>query len=362
MKQKIVFTVSVILSFFIGCAGMYLLISNRPLTTETVERVLKEYKVEETVITEAIDRVYDAVVVVESYRNNRKIGTGTGFIYKKDDINGYIITNAHVIGEAETVEIIFSNNKTETATLLGSDIYADIAVLSIPVREDLTTITIGNSEKTLLGSTVFTVGAPMGSDYSGTVTRGILSGKDRIVTVKLAAHGNIDWMMRVLQTDAAINPGNSGGPLLNLAGEVIGINSLKLVERQVEGMGFAIPIEEAMKYVEQLEKGETISRPMLGVKLVDLNESYTLFINGIIVDEEVESGVVVVSVLDDTPAMDAGLQKGDVILQIGNKKVGNRAELRYQLFQHNVGDEIEIAVYRDKRVRKFEIVLADSDI
>jgi serine protease Do len=361
MKRKLIYIIGVILSFFLGCGGMYYFISMNPLKTETIQKVMNEYKIEETSITDAIDKVYDGVVVVESYNNNTQIGSGTGFVYKVDDKYGYIMTNSHVVGEGNKMKVIFTDKKSETATLLGKDAYADIAVIRVPKSDSFKVVQIGNSENMKLGSTVFTVGAPLGSDYSGTVTKGILSGKDRIVTVSLTTYGNNDWMMRVLQTDAAINPGNSGGPLLNLAGEVIGINSLKLIEDEVEGMGFAIPIEDAMKYVASLEKGETITRPMLGVELIDLDEAYTLFLNGIVVDKDVEDGVVIAKVSKDSPADKIGLQKGDIVLKLGNATVKNKAELRYELYKHNVGDKIKITIYRDKKVKEYEVTLGDSN-
>ncbi len=361
MNKKLVFVISVILSFFIGATGMYVVISTVPLKTETIEKTLNEYKIEETAIVEAIDKVYDGVVVVESFNNKTKLGTGTGFVYKKDDNYGYIMTNAHVIDKGNKISVIFSNGKSVDAKLLGSDVYADIAVLSVPKEEVLKVVEIGKSEDMKLGNTVFTVGAPMGSDYSGTVTKGILSGKDRIVTMNLSSYGTNDWMMRVLQTDAAINPGNSGGPLINIAGQVIGINSLKLVQEEVEGMGFSIPIEDAMRYVEELERGQKISRPLLGVELLDITEAYSLFLNGIIVPDDVESGVAIVSVSKNSPADKAGLKKGDIVLKLGDAQVKNRAALRYELYKHKVGDKIKVTIYRDNKIKEFEVTLAGSN-
>jgi len=167
--------------------------------------------------------------------------------------------------------------------------------------------------------------------------------------------------MRVIQTDAAINPGNSGGPLINLAGEVIGITSLKLVQEEIEGIGFAIPIEDAMKYMDQLEKGEAIKRPVLGVQLLDLDETYALFYSDIRINDDVESGAVVQSVLADTSASTAGIKKGDVILQVGSTKIENKAELRYELYKYNVGDKIKIIYYRDGKTKEIDVTLKSSE-
>ena len=244
---------------------------------------------------------------------------------------------------------------------MGKDVFADIAVLSVPVEDVIMVAEIGTSEELKLGSTVFTIGAPMGSDYSGTVTKGILSGKDRIVTLSLTSYGSKDWMMRVLQTDAAINPGNSGGPLLNIAGEVIGINSLKIVVDEVEGMGFAIPIEDAMQYVEELEAGKDISRPLIGIELIDLNEIYTLFLSGITVDDEIENGVVIGSVTTGTPADEYGLKKGDIILKLNDEVIKNKAEFRYELYKLKPNDTITLSILRDEKIKDYELILGDSN-
>ena len=343
--------------FFLGIIFNYTYITYFPLNMQTIDKVTKEIKIEETVIEEAIDKVYDAVVVVESLKKNITIGSGTGFVYKADSENGYIITNHHVISGSDKTMVTFSNGEIVEATVLGSDVYADIAVLSIPESTIIKVATIGNSKNIKIGNTVFAIGAPIGIEYSGTVTRGIISSKERFVTISLTGVSSNDWLMRVVQTDAAINPGNSGGPLVNTAGEVIGINSLKLINEQIEGIGFAIPIEDAMLYVERLEKGEVISRPILGVQLLDVTESYALFYSNILIDEEIKNGAVIQSVIDNSSAAKAGLKKGDVILKIGTKTIKSKAELRYELYKYDVGSDIKITYYRDKKMQEIDITL-----
>ena len=207
---------------------------------------------EKSSLAPAVEKIYDAVVVVQGYVKNNLSSTGTGFVYKVDDKYGYILTNHHVIDSMESVTVTMTDESKEEATVLGSDQYLDLAVLRIS-KENITLVaTIGSSEDMNLGDTVFTVGSPMGYTYRGSVTSGILSGKDRMVSVAVSGSNN-DWIMRVLQIDASINPGNSGGPLLNVNGEVIGICSMKLVNDDIEGMGFAIPIEYAMSHADTLE-------------------------------------------------------------------------------------------------------------
>jgi serine protease Do len=357
MRNKLLYTLLILIAFFVGAASNYFLFNHYPPTAETINRVINEIKVEETVIEEAIERIYDAVVVVESIRSNMKIGSGTGFVYKTDKDRGYIITNHHVIADGTHVTVVCANGERIEATILGSDLYADIAVLGIPQEHVVKVAEIGKSMNLRVGNTVFAIGAPVGAEFSGTVTRGIVSSKERIITVSVGGTSTNDWLMKVIQTDAAINPGNSGGPLVNMAGEVIGINSLKLVREYTEGIGFAIPIEDAMEYIERLEKGEVILRPMLGVQLLDVTEKYALFYNNILIDEEIKTGAVIQSVIKDSPAFKAGLKKGDVILKIGNKTIKNKAELRYELYKYEVDNKIKITYYRDNQTSEIEVTL-----
>lgn len=316
--------------------------------------------IDEKGISEAVDKVYDAVVMVQNYKGNQVIGTGTGFVYKLDDKNGYVMTNHHVVSGADRIVLILSNDEEIEATILGSDVYLDLAVLKIDKTKVIKVAEIGSSEKSKLGDTVFTVGSPLGYEYRGSVTGGRLSGKDRLVSVKVGNSSSNDFVMKVLQTDAAINPGNSGGPLVNSNGEVIGINSLKLVEEEVEGMGFAIPIEFAMSHVDKLEKGETIERPMLGISLLNTNDAYALRQNGISLDSNVRTGVVVVNVVENSGASKSGLQKGDVITKIESEKVSNAAYLRYILYKYQVGDTVKITYIRDGKEKEAKIKLVKS--
>jgi len=208
---------------------------------------------------------------------------------------------------------------------------------------------------------VFTVGNPLGKTYHNSVSRGILSGLDRLVSVSTSGSSD-DWIMKVLQTDAAVNPGNSGGPLVNSNGEVIGVISLKLVEDQIEGMGFAIPIEFAMSHVDTLEQGKTIERPMLGISMLNVGaDAFQLYQNGIMLDSSVTSGVVVVSIQENSGASRSDLKKGDVITKINGETVTNAATLRYELYKNNIGDTIEVTYIRGKEEKKTKITLTKND-
>lgn len=343
-------------AFFIGIAGTIVTVHYFPIKTATVEKTVSEVEVTETdTIKSGIDKIYNAVVVIESYKGNQLAGSGTGFVYKKDNETGYVITNNHVISGAGSIKVVNMNNETVEAKVLGSDEYEDIAVLAIDAKNVLAVAEIGSSEEASIGDTVFTVGSPVGSEYMGTVTKGILSGKDRTVDVNL--DNGSAYVMQVLQTDAAINPGNSGGPICNINGEVIGVNSLKLVQDTIEGMGFAIPIELVMTSVDRLEKGESIVRPILGVETLDADNTYALYRNNILLNDDIKSGVVIVNVQDNTPASAAGLMKGDVILEIEGNEVSDSAHLKYILYKYTVGDTIKLKYYRNNKIEEVSVKL-----
>ena len=314
---------------------------------------------EKTSLAPSVEKIYDATVVIQGYSKKTLKSTGTGFVYKTDNKYGYILTNQHVVDDTEEIEVILTNDKTVKAERLGGDEYLDLAVLRIEKNEVIQIANIGTSENCKIGDTIFTVGSPMGYDYRGSVTSGILSGKDRMVSVSVTSSSN-DWIMRVLQIDASINPGNSGGPLLNVNGEVIGVCSLKLVDDQIEGMGFAIPIEYAMSHVNSLERGDEINWPVLGINMLNVTDTANLYRYGIIIDSSQTDGVVVVEPVSGSAADKAGLQKGDVIISLGGKTVKNIAYLRYELYQHQAGDRVEIKFIRDGKQKTTDVVLQEG--
>lgn len=349
-KQKVIYLISIILAISVGIVGTILVFRYVPGTTEVVNRTVQDVTIEETnTIKDSINKIKDAVVVIESYQNGQQVSQGSGFVYKKEDGRGFVLTNHHVIDGATEIRVVNNNDESVEATLLGSDELSDLAVLSIDESAVMDVATFANSEDIEVGDTVFTVGTPLGNEYKGTVTKGILSGKNRLVTVDTSTGG---FVMEVLQTDAAMNPGNSGGPLCNVNGEVIGVNSLKLVEDEIEGMGFAIPSEMVQSELEALEQGQTIVRPRLGVEFTDLSNSYLLYRNGIMVDDDIDQGVVVVSVSNDTPASEAGLQKGDIITEMDGETVKSTSHFRYLLYKHQVGDTVTIKYIRNENTEE----------
>lgn len=357
--KKISFIVSLFIAFMLGI-GSDILITKYLDAEETVptNAVLNEVIVkEENSLKSSLDKIYDAVVVIETYdKRENSLSTGSGFIYKKDDA-GYIITNHHVVSGASSVKVININDEEIEATILGTDEYLDIAILKIDANYVPAVATFGSSTNLELGDTLYTVGSPLGIKYKGTVTKGILSGKDRKVTVNISTGS---YVMEVLQTDAAINPGNSGGPLVNINGEVIGVNSLKLVQDEIEGMGFAIPIELVINALEQLEQGKSIERPVLGVSVLDLDDNYLLYKYGLNLSNRNTEGIVIASIHEGYPA-DNKLQKGDIITYIDEYKIEDSATFKYVLYKYKIGDTIKIKYIRDGKESSVDILL-DTDM
>ena len=353
--------IAIILMGF-GAIGMYYYLTLQPGTT-IVNKSEKEVTVNEKGIADAVDKVYDSVVVVEVYNNKKMYGSGSGFIFKRVGNKYYVMTNNHVVDSSTSVKINLSNDKSYETTLVGTDKYLDIAVLAFETSDDCLVAEIGSNTDARVGDTVFTVGAPIDSSiFSWTVTRGILSGKDRQVTVSTSSNSNIaDYVRTALTTDAVINSGNSGGPLCNSNGQVIGITNMKLVSTGIEGMSFAIPINDAMEYANKLINGEDVSRPAIGIQMIDLaNSSYLYYYYGIRVPENVDSGVIVTKVVANSPAEKAGLKAGDVIIGINGTEIKTMAELKYELYKNKIGDKVTIKYNRDGKEMETNVTLVKS--
>lgn len=367
MKKVFLYITILIICILCSCFGMYYYMSKHPTTFQKIiTKSERKVKIDDAGISEAVDKIYDSVVTVSTFKDGSAYSSGTGFVYKKNGGTAYILTNAHVINNADEVYVKLTNGNSEKVDIIGSHAMADIAVLSISSDKVISYAEIGSSEKSKIGDTVFTVGAPLDSAYSWTVTRGILSGKDRLVEVSARNNNqrsaNTDsYIMNVLQTDAAINSGNSGGPLSNGNGEVIGITSLKLVSSGIEGMGFAIPIETAIKYAEKLINNEEIILPYIGVSMLDINEAYYYKeFRNIIEESKLEKGAVVAYIDNNSPAAKAGLKQGDIITKIDNSDVTTTAYVRYILYKHEVNDKIDLTYLRNNKEYKVTITLAKN--
>lgn len=350
--------INYVIVFFVGCLVMYAVIYFFPVAiTEDVIKEVRDVTINDTGLAEAVEKVYDSVVVVSTYRDNNYVASGTGFVFRQEGDTYYLLTNYHVIESGNKVTVTFTDGSIVETEIVGHDEYADIAVLSLESKEDLTVAQLGDNSKSRVGDTAFTVGAPLDNAYSWTVTRGIISGKDRMVEVSLGNSNVNDYVMKVIQTDAAINSGNSGGPLCNANGEVIGITSLKLVSSGVEGMGFAIPIEDALEKAEQIIDGKASAYPTIGIGMMDFANAYYTPYYSLIRNSGLESGVIITSVSEGSAADKAGIKPNDIAVAIDGEKVINGAYFRYYLYQHSIGDKIKITVYRDGKTIDLELTL-----
>ncbi len=287
-------------------------------------------------------------------------GTGSGIIVKADNKEVLIATNFHVVDGSKELEVKFQNGDLARAKLLGYNSLEDIAVLSVKTvdletsLENIVVANLGDSDKIEVGEMVIAIGNPLGSEFSSTVTSGIISALGRAINFNDGVTQN-----NLIQTDAAINPGNSGGALLNLRGEVIGINNGKYVSESVEGIGFAIPINEASKNIKTIiakRNGGDVSfeidenRPMLGVTISDIDENLNY-------QTGLTFGVFVKGVSKGSGAYEAGIKAGDVIYGINNTTVKNTKELFNQMSGFKVGDVVKVDILRDSELISVNVKL-----
>lgn len=316
-----------------------------------------------TDIAGMVDGAKDAVVSVMNYQTTdaqsnktQQTGTGSGVIYKKVGNQAFIVTNNHVVEGAKQLEVTLSNGKKLQAKLVGTDQWLDLAVVQIDGTDITKIATLGNSDNVRAGDTAIAIGSALG--FAGTVTEGIISNKDREIPVDINGDGKEDWQAQVIQTDASINPGNSGGALLNANGEVIGINSSKIAQESVEGIGFAIPINVAKPTLDALEKDGQVKRPFMGIQLSSLDELPSVISDRLKIPKDVTSGVLVADVTANSPAGKAGLQRYDLIVGLDDQKIENSVEFRKYLYdKKKVGDKVVVSYYRDGQKQQKTIIL-----
>lgn len=338
-------------------------------------------------VTTAVSKVQDAVVSIinlQSTSSNDQLGglfrsdesnsssndstleiasEGSGVIYKKSGDTAYIVTNNHVVEGQKELQVVLADGTKVTATLVGTDSYTDLAVLKISSSKVTTVATFGDSSALKVGEPAIAIGSPLGSEYANSVTEGIISSLNRQVTSTNDEGEAVS--INAIQTDAAINPGNSGGPLINIEGQVVGINSSKIASSSssssgvsVEGMGFAIPSNDVVTIINQLEKNGKITRPALGVSMYDLRSISSEQQEEILkVPSTVTQGVVILNVANGTPAEKAGLEKYDVITKIDGKDITSTTELRAALYAKSVGDTMKITFYRESKEKTVTVEL-----
>ena len=294
-------------------------------------------------------------------------GEGSGVIYKKDGKEAYIVTNNHVVDGAKKLEIMLSDGSKITGELVGKDTYSDLAVVKVSSDKIKTVAEFADSNSLTVGEKAIAIGSPLGTEYANSVTEGIVSSLSRTVTMQNDNGETVST--NAIQTDAAINPGNSGGALVNIEGQVIGINSSKISSTSavagsaVEGMGFAIPSNDVVEIINQLEKNGKVTRPALGISMADLNSLSSSTTSKLDLPDEVKSGVVVGSVQKGMPA-DGKLQENDVITEIDGKEISSKTDIQTNLYSHSIGDNIKVTFYRgkDKKTEDLKLTKSTEDL
>jgi serine protease Do len=322
--------------------------------------------------TKAVDKAADAVVGINNIQSSsfwtdeqagseeEAAGTGSGIVYKKAGGKAFVVTNHHVVEGATKLEVSFSDGTKIPAKLLGSDVWTDLAVLEVDADKIKKVAEFGDSDSLKIGEPVIAIGNPLGATFSGSVTQGIISGLKRTIPVDINQDGVIDWNAEVLQTDAAINPGNSGGALINIAGQLIGINSMKIAQNAVEGIGLSIPINSARPIIDDLEKFGTVKRPYMGVDLKSVSEIPAYYQEEALkLPRNINYGVALRQVVPNSPASQAGLKELDVIVEMDGQKINDVIDLRKHLYQKKkIGDQLKIKFYRDGKLKQTTLRLA----
>ncbi|WP_247944328.1 S1C family serine protease [Streptococcus oralis] len=382
-KKGVTFLIIILIGFLSGALGSFVTLQLyqkqvSQATNNTTNTVTQTSYKNENATTQAVNKVKDAVVSVITYSANRQnsvfgndetdtdtdsqqvASEGSGVIYKKNGKDAYLVTNTHVIQGASKVDIRLADGTKVPGEIVGSDTFSDIAVVKISSEKVTTVAEFGDSSKLNVGETAIAIGSPLGSEYANTVTQGIISSLNRNVSLKSQDGQAIST--KAIQTDTAINPGNSGGPLVNIQGQVIGITSSKIASNggtSVEGLGFAIPSNDAQNIIKQLESDGKVTRPALGIQMVNLANIGASDLRKLNIPSSVTSGVVVKSVQSNMPAS-GHLEKYDVITKVDDKEISSSTDLQSALYNHSIGDTIKITYYRNGKEETTTVKLDKS--
>ncbi|RSI78518.1 Serine protease Do-like HtrA [Streptococcus mitis] len=382
-KKGVTFLIIILIGFLSGALGSFVTLQLyqkqvSQATNNTTNTVTQTSYKNENATTQAVNKVKDAVVSVITYSSNRQnsvfgndetdtdtdsqqvASEGSGVIYKKNGKDAYLVTNTHVIQGASKVDIRLADGTKVPGEIVGSDTFSDIAVVKISSEKVTTVAEFGDSSKLNVGETAIAIGSPLGSEYANTVTQGIISSLNRNVSLKSQDGQAIST--KAIQTDTAINPGNSGGPLVNIQGQVIGITSSKIASNggtSVEGLGFAIPSNDAQNIIKQLESDGKVTRPALGIQMVNLANIGASDLRKLNIPSSVTSGVVVKSVQSNMPAS-GHLEKYDVITKVDDKEISSSTDLQSALYNHSIGDTIKITYYRNGKEETTTVKLDKS--
>ena len=351
-KLTAIIACCLVLSIGCGIGGAYLIARTNPSSViyQDTSKIVSTGSQDSSTIKSVVEQCANSVVEIQTesvtngsnpFQQYVSSGAGSGVILTQD---GYIVTNHHVIEDANSITVRTRSGDEYNASLVGSDEQSDLAVLKIDAT-GLTPAVLGDSTTLEVGDLAIAIGNPLG-ELGGSVTSGIISALDREMTID-------GQTMTLLQTDAAVNPGNSGGGLFNANGDLIGIVNAKSSGENVEGIGFAIPISTATDIIDELiANGEVTSRPTLGVSLYNVEDEMTASQLG--VDS---TGVYIVQIVDGGAADKAGLRSGDRIVSVDGSEVSSASDVRAALNKHKIGESISITVERNGQTRDFDVAL-----
>ena len=343
--------ISIVLITALILWNSYLTYKLYQLSSEPKENVKSDDTVEVTRVyttdlTNATAMSESKVVSVKSYVGEELKNHGSGAVVSYDEGVVQLLTNAHVVADSESIKVIFNNYEELEGTLVVIDTYSDIAIVQVECPFEVMPFTFANSDNIKKGDYVLAMGSPINDSLQGTVTFGIISGKDRLIEMDIDQDGIKDWDMYVLQSDAAINPGSSGGPLVDISGELVGITSSKVAGSNIEGIGFAIPSNELVSIMKQLIENGSVIRPVFGMNGKDVRNLTVYQKSYLGIGLEVLDGILVTNIQENSPAYKAGIMVNDIITRFNDLDVEDMTDFRQLLYGASVGESINITLMR----------------
>ena len=310
-----------------------------------------------TDITEVVAKCESKVVTINTYSDGVLNKQASGIIYESGNNNVLIVTNEHVIANSEVIKVCFDNGYELEANVVGSDHISDVALLSVQTDFSVTAFTKGDSSILKKGEYVIAIGSPLGKDYAGSISLGVVSANNVVIGIDENNDNMDDYELVLIQTDATMNAGNSGGALINISGELLGLNTLGLDGNNVKNMNFAIPINELNQIVSQLKENGSVQRVYLGVNGVSVSDLEVYQKSYYDINIETNEGYLVKEVDEDSPAFKAGIMSGDIIIRLDGTSINIFNDLRLALYKYDVYDTIHLTYLRNNEQQSVAVVL-----
>lgn len=334
--------------------GVKDLLDSMEITGEvkTIRTVVTEF---DTNVTKVVKDNIKSVVRI-TYYQAESASVSTGAILSSESGNVYVVTNHHSLSGVNRVSVTFNSGEEVDAVVVGSDSLTDLSLIKVTVGFRAEPFSIGDSSLVNIGTNALSIGSPLGYEFTGSASLGIITAINRVIEADLNNDGDADWESLVFQTDASINQNNSGGPLINLAGELIGITTMKFNDKVVGG-GVVIPINEVMLIVDQLKVNAKVTRPLLGISAIDIDPLTQAQKSNYGVQLDLDNGIMITVVHEGSPAFSAGLKAADVITQIDGVPVNTMNQFRKLIYEKKAGDQLEILVVRGTGTTTLTVIL-----